>query len=108
MSTQLVTAAGAGPPGQTLLSILWGAIGVVALVVGLLRDSAPLRTGALALLLTALAKVFLYDLAALTPIGRVVSFIVLGLLLLIGAFAWQRSRPRPLPDMRGAAPAVRG
>jgi len=30
----------------------------------------------------------------------VASFIVLGLLLLGGAFAWQRVRPRPLPDLR--------
>ncbi len=70
--------------------------------------NAPLRTGALTLLLAALAKVFLYDLATLTPIARVVSFIALGLLLLLGAFAWQRFRPRPLPDLREAAPAARG
>jgi uncharacterized membrane protein len=85
-----------------------GAAGVAALVAGLLRDVAPLRTGALALLLAALAKVFLYDLATLTPIARVASFIVLGLLLLLGAFAWERIRPRPLPDLREAAPGARG
>ena len=102
-SAQLVTAAGAGAQAQTLLSVFWGGVGVTALLVGLLRDLAPLRTGALWLLLTALAKVFLYDLAALTPIARVVSFVVLGLLLLLGAFAWQRIRPRPLPDLRGVA-----
>jgi uncharacterized membrane protein len=56
----------------------------------------------------ALAKVFLYDLATLTPMARVASFIVLGLLLLLGAFAWQRIRPRPLPDLREAPPAARG
>ncbi len=39
---------------------------------------------------------------------RVASFIALGLLLLCGAFAWQRLRPRPLPDLREAAPAARG
>ena len=31
---------------------------------------------------------------------RVLSFIALGLLLLAGAFAWQRLRPRPLEDLR--------
>lgn len=103
VSAQLVTVAGAGPRAQVLLSALWGVIGVAALIGGLVRDVAPLRTGALCLLLTALGKVFLYDLSALTSIARVASFIVLGLLLLLGAFAWQRIRPRPLPDLRQAA-----
>ena len=107
-SAQLVTAAGAGARAQTLLSVMWGVVGVAALVGGLLRDSAPLRTGALWLLLAALAKVFLYDLSALTSVARVVSFIALGLLLLLAAFVWQRMRPRPLPDLRDAAPSVRG
>ena len=93
-SVGVVTAAGAGPRAQTLLSVLWGLAGVTALIVGLVRDVAPLRAGALTLLLAALGKVFLYDLATLTPIARVASFIALGLLLLSGAFAWQRIRER--------------
>jgi len=55
-----------------------------------------MRTAALALLLVAVAKVFLFDLATLTAGYRVVSFIVLGLLLLAGAFAYQRLRPPAL------------
>lgn len=107
-SVLLVTAAGAGPKAQALLSVLWGIAGVVALIDGLVRDVPALRTGALALLLAALAKVFLYDLATLTPMARVASFIVLGLLLLLGAFAWQRIRPRPMPDLRDVPPGLRG
>jgi uncharacterized membrane protein len=41
-------------------------------------------------------KVFLYDLAALTSLYRVGSFIGLGLLLLVAAGLWQRMRP-PVP-----------
>ena len=107
-SILLVTAAGAGPKAQALLSVLWGIAGVTALIAGLVRDVPALRTGALTLLLAALAKVFLYDLATLTPIARVASFIVLGLLLLLGAFAWQRIRPRPIPDLREVPPGLRG
>jgi uncharacterized membrane protein len=67
--------------------------GVVALVAGLrLRDNA-VRIGAWALLTLAAGKVFLYDLAALDSVYRVGSFIVLGLLLLVGALAYQRMRP---------------
>jgi hypothetical protein len=36
-----------------------------------------------------------------------VSFIGLGLLLLAGAFVWQRLRPRNLPDMREVPEGIR-
>ena len=51
-----------------------------------------LRLGGLALLLLAAAKVFAYDLSELESIYRALSFIALGLLLLGGAFAYQRIR----------------
>jgi uncharacterized membrane protein len=90
--------------GQVLLSALWSIVGLVALVVGLRHDLKVLRLGALGLLLVTVGKVFLYDLAALESEYRVISFIGLGLLLLAGAFAYQRMRPRaadggpPLPS----------
>jgi uncharacterized membrane protein len=86
--------------GQALLSGLWALTGVGPLVAGLVRDRAALRLGALALLGVTVGKVFLFDLASLTSLYRVASFIALGLLLLGGAFAWQRIRPRALPDLR--------
>jgi uncharacterized membrane protein len=78
-----------------------------ALAAGLLRDERTLRLGALALLGATIGKVFLYDLAALESLYRVASFIALGLLLLLAAGLWQRMRPRPLPDLRTAPPALR-
>ena len=80
-------------PGQTaqvLLSAFWAITGLAALVVGLLRDERLLRYGALGLLGLAVMKVFGYDLAELDSIYRAISFIALGLLLLGGAFAYQR------------------
>jgi uncharacterized membrane protein len=93
--------------GQLLLSALWAISGLTALVAGLRRDDRALRLGSLALLLVTVGKVFLYDLAALTSLYRVGSFIGLGLLLLVAAAVWQRMRPRPLPDLREVPPAVR-
>jgi uncharacterized membrane protein len=49
--------------------------------------------------------VFLYDLSILTSIYRVISFLVLGGLLLAGAFAYQRLRPPPPPDLRSVHPS---
>jgi uncharacterized membrane protein len=93
--------------GQLLLSALWALSGLTALVAGLRRDDRALRLGSLALLLVTVGKVFLYDLAALTSLYRVGSFIGLGLLLLVAAAVWQRMRPRPLADLREVPPAVR-
>ena len=93
--------------GQLLLSGLWALSGVGALLAGLRRDDRGLRIGALALLLVAVGKVFFYDLSTLTSLYRVGSFIGLGLLLLVAAGIWQRMRPRALPDLRDAPPAVR-
>jgi uncharacterized membrane protein len=82
-------------PGQTpqvVLSAFWAVTGLAGIVVGLLRDERLLRLGGLALLLLAAAKVFAYDLSELESIYRALSFIALGLLLLGGAFAYQRIR----------------
>ena len=98
---------GARQQGQVVLSALWSVVGVVALVIGLRRDLRGVRIAALALLLVTVGKVFLYDLAALTSVYRVASFVGLGLLLLAGAFAWQRMRPRPLPDLLSTPRALR-
>jgi len=93
--------------GQLLLSGLWSFVGVALVVVGLRRDVRSLRLGALGLLGVTIGKVFLYDLSTLTSIYRVVSFVGLGLVLLGAAYAWQRLRPEPLPDMRATPTASR-
>lgn len=94
----VVTAGGPDQTGQTLLSVLWALSGVGAVVYGLVEDNRTVRLAALALLAVTATKVFLYDMASLDSLSRVVSFIGLGILLLLGAFAWQRVRPRALPS----------
>jgi uncharacterized membrane protein len=90
-----LTTAGELDPGQTpqvLLSAFWSFTGLAALVYGLVRDDRRFRVGGLSLLGVAIVKVYLYDLASLDEIYRVLSFIALGLLLLAAAFAYQRVR----------------
>jgi hypothetical protein len=82
----------AGDHAQLALSAFWAALGFGGLVAGLVLDRRPLRLGGLALLGLAVAKVFVVDLAALASLYRVASFLLLGLLLLAGAFAYQRMR----------------
>lgn len=90
--------------GQLVLSAFWAVAGLGGLIAGLVRDSRALRLGGLALLGLALAKVVAYDLSTLDSIYRVLSLVGVGLLLLVGAFVYQRMRPRSpdrdLPDVR--------
>ena len=89
--------------GQALLSVFWTLAGLGAVVYGLLRDVQRFRVAGLALLALAIAKVYTYDLAALEQLPRVLSFIALGLFLLVGAFAYQRIRVGSGDDAKEAA-----
>ncbi|MGI8476214.1 MAG: DUF2339 domain-containing protein [Thermomicrobiales bacterium] len=75
---------------QVALSILWATLGMAAFVTGIVRLRAPVRVAGLVLLGIATVKVFVYDLASLDALYRVLSFIGLGLLLLTGSFVYQR------------------
>ena len=77
---------------QVALSAFWGVVGLVAILLGLVRDLRELRLAGLALLGIAVAKVFVYDLSELDQLARVLSFIAVGLIMLMGAYAYQRVR----------------
>jgi uncharacterized membrane protein len=87
---------------QLALSGFWGALGFAAIVAGLVRRTRALRLGGLGVLALAVGKVFLVDLAHLDSIWRVGSFLAVGLLLLAGAFAYQRARLPSLHERREA------
>ncbi|HVD41888.1 MAG TPA: DUF2339 domain-containing protein [Solirubrobacterales bacterium] len=79
--------------GQSWLSAFWTATGLGAVVWGMVRRSPQARLGGLALLAVAIVKVWTYDLSELEELARALSFVILGLLLLAGAFAYQRFKP---------------
>jgi uncharacterized membrane protein len=79
--------------GQSWLSAFWAAAGLGAVIVGMVRRSVNIRLGGLALLALVIGKVWTYDLAELEELPRALSFVALGLLLLVGAFAYQRFSP---------------
>ena len=96
-SVVVVDLAGAEPDqvaqtSQLALSAFWAVLGFGSLVAGLVRNIKWLRLAGLGLLALAVGKVFIVDLAALESIWRVASFLALGLLLLAGAFAYQKVR----------------
>jgi uncharacterized membrane protein len=86
-------AGNAGEVGQAWMSAFWAATGLGAIVWGMVRRAPHVRLGGLALLAITIVKVWTYDLSELEDIARAISFIGLGLLLLAGAFAYQRFKP---------------
>ncbi|MGB8060319.1 MAG: DUF2339 domain-containing protein [Candidatus Sulfotelmatobacter sp.] len=71
-------------------SALWMAYGAMLMVIGFLRRSAFVRWQALLLIAATIAKVFVYDVSELDRGYRIVSFMVLGVLLLAISFVYQR------------------
>jgi len=71
-------------------SSLWMAYGAMLMIVGFWRRSAFIRWQALALIAFTIGKVFVYDVSELDRGYRIVSFIVLGMLLLAISFVYQR------------------
>ena len=71
-------------------SALWMGYGAMLMIIGFLRKSAFVRWQALILIAATTAKVFIYDTSQLDRVYRILSFIVLGILLLAVSFAYQR------------------
>ncbi len=77
-----------------MLTVAWGLEGIALLIAGFpLRDRA-LRLSGLFLFLVCVLKLFLYDLRNLETMNRILSFIVLGLLLIGVSWLYTRFRDR--------------
>ncbi len=72
------------------MSVYWGVNATVCLMLGFARRVAVLRYLALGLYGVTVVKVFLFDLARLETVYRIISFMVLGVLLLFASLLYQR------------------
>ena len=89
-------------------SALWMAYGAMLMAVGFWRRSALVRWQALVLIAFTIGKVFLYDVSELDRGYRIVSFIVLGVLLLAISFVYQRDWLRLSTRTNSAASSGEG
>jgi len=71
-------------------SVAWILFGTALLVLGIVTRGRLIRYGSLAVMLLAVGKVFLFDVGELSDLYRVLSFLGLGLSLLLLAFLYQR------------------
>lgn len=76
------------------LSVFWGLFALGLVLAGILRSLKGLRFAGLALFCLVALKVFLSDFAHLEPVYRIVAFILLGVVLLAGAFVYLKFQDR--------------
>jgi hypothetical protein len=74
------------------LTILWGLCSFAMMWWGMKKDYKPLRIISLTLFTITLLKLFLFDIRNIPPGGKIVAFILLGILLLAVSFMYQRLR----------------
>ncbi len=90
--------------GHTAISTLWGAIGLVALYLGLTRASSSLRLAGFVIFGVSLLKIFVYDLSRLSSVARALSFLAVGAVLLLAGFFYQRLAGVSPSERRVGAP----
>ena len=93
---------------QLSLSVIWTIYGGILLTTGILRRNRLLRMMALVLLSVTIVKVFFLDLSSLDRVYRIISFIVLGAILLAVSFLYQRFRQRWFEGAEAADAAPEG
>ncbi|HEY7205069.1 MAG TPA: DUF2339 domain-containing protein [Methylomirabilota bacterium] len=95
--------AAGGPRGdfrwrtQAGLSVLWAIYAGIALAWGFARSNPAVRYAALALLGLTVFKVFTVDFAEVKTAYRILSFVVLGVVLLLVSLGYQKRRSAPPP-----------
>jgi uncharacterized membrane protein len=77
---------------QVWVSVAWAVYASALLVAGFLRSHAHLRWAGLGVFLITLGKVFLGDMAGLSAVYRIGSFLVLGVALVAASYLYQRAR----------------
>ena len=75
---------------KTGLPVLWGVLAFVLLLWGIKNEIKQLRIIALALLGLTIVKLFAYDISNVSETGKIIAFILLGVLILIISFIYQK------------------
>ena len=75
---------------KTGFPILWGILAFVFLIIGIRKRIKNLRIIALSLLGITILKLFLFDISNASETGKIIAFILLGILILIISFVYQK------------------
>jgi uncharacterized membrane protein len=75
---------------KVYLPVLWGVLSFLFLWFGIKNQIKHLRIAALYLLGATLAKLFIYDIREVSEGGKILAFILLGIVLLVISFMYQK------------------
>ena len=75
---------------KTSFPILWGILSFIFLFFGIKKNKKEYRIFALALIAITIIKLFTYDIGNVSQAGKIVAFIILGIVLLVISFMYQR------------------
>ncbi len=78
--------------------IVWGLFSFIFLIIGIKKQWKNLRIISLALLGITILKLFLYDIKNVSETGKIVAFILLGVLILVISFVYQRVKKLVVDD----------
>jgi hypothetical protein len=92
LSTGLATALLFQEVSGSMLTVAWGIEGAILLGLGFLLRDRTFRLSGLVLFLVCVGKLFLYDLRALETLYRILSFFVLGVILVGVSWLYTRFR----------------
>jgi uncharacterized membrane protein len=95
-----------GVARQTAFSAFWGLYAIVIIAIGFAKSATWMRRGGLALLGLTLVKVVLIDMADAGTVYRVLSFLVLGLVLIVTSIIYARLAQRLVQPNGKSVPAA--
>ncbi|WP_128330820.1 DUF2339 domain-containing protein [Apibacter sp. HY039] len=70
--------------------IIWGISGLILIILGMKKNKVILRKISLALFGLIILKLYLYDIWQMSQTGKIISFILLGIILLCTSFLYQK------------------
>lgn len=76
------------------LSLIWAVYASIILLFGILKTSSQIRIAGLLLLAIPILKLFIHDTFQLDQVYRIIAYLSLGFILIIGGFMYQRYRER--------------
>ena len=82
------------------LTVVWGVSSFIMIWIGMKYAYKPLRVTALVLFGITLAKLFMFDISNISQGGKILAFILLGALLLIISFMYQRLKKIIIDDSK--------
>ncbi|GAW88748.1 membrane protein [Flavobacterium psychrophilum] len=80
--------------------ILWGFLAFIFLIIGIKKQNKTIRIIALSLLGLTVVKLFVYDISNVSETGKIIAFILLGVLILIISFVYQKLKILVIDDTK--------